>query len=318
MSQLQFFVILLSYKLDLLEMRSSIVYFFIIFIYSVNLVYPKDNSMLSIAICEIIEKFYKEYSRNIDIVEIGGSHDELISEIMKNINNSIAVTVQKRKYWKQWTHAIQNQSIYLFNNFQDLSEFSILKPIDIRYLNPIRIIAYYTNASASEIASLNTNLLIIPLYYFIIPDQNDEKLKLYTFNNNLAICTEKLRLYEVNEFSIKDRKWVLDPIFPKKFQNFHGCIMELGFYNFTNLFFTHVVDDILTVNSFLIDLMKAVSKHLNFIPNMMVCYKLRCEELITSYSSLYNILIIETLEGNAIQFIDNFRWLHSFMNIECR
>jgi len=299
-------------------MRSSIVYFFIIFIYSVNLVYPQDNSGLSIAICEIIEKFYTEYSRNIDIVDFGGSHDELVNEIMKNINNSIAVTVQKRNYWKQWTKTIQNQSIYLFNNFQDLSDFNSLKSIYIRYLNPIRIIVYYTNASAFEIATLNTNLVIIPLYYFIIPDQNDETIKLYTFDNNknFVMCTEKLRLYEVNEFSTKDRKWVEDPIFSKKFKNFHGCIMRLGFYNFTNLFFSS--DENLIVSSFLIDLIRAVSEHLNFIPNMIGCYRPKCQEENMEGVYLYNIFVIETLEGNAVQLVNNFRWLHSLMNVECR
>jgi hypothetical protein len=298
-----------------LEMRSSIVYFFIISIFGVSLVYPFNNSIISIAICEIIGKFSSEYSRVFDIVEFGESHDELVTEIMKNINNSMAVTVHKRKYWKTLTNTIQSQSIYLFDNFQDLTDFDKMNSKDTPYLNPTRIIVYCTNASALEIATLKTDILIIPLYYFIVPDQSDGKIKLFTFDNSqLIMCKEILQLYKVNEFSITDQKWLEDPIFPKKFQNFYGCIMRLGFYNYTNLFFTS--DETLIVSSFLLDLTTAVSKHLNFIPNMNECYKPLCQEL--NIQNIYNILVIETLEANSLQLMDNYRWIHSFMNVECR
>jgi hypothetical protein len=275
---------------------------------------------MSIAICEIIQKFYTEYSRNLDIIDFGGSHDELITEIMKNINNSMAVTVQKRKYWKTWLHTKRSQSIYLFNNFQDLSHFNDMKLIDVQFLNPTKIIGYYPNASEFDLATLDTMLAIIPLYYFIVPGHSYENLKLFTFDNNKLYpqCIETFDLYEVNEFSVKDRKWLKDPIFPKKFQNFHGCIMGIGFYNFTNLFFTSVVDDKPVVNHFVVDLTTAIAKHLNFHPNLITCFKPNCAEQTFDQTYLYNILVSETLDGSAVASNGNYRWLHSFMNVECR
>ena len=64
-----------------------------ILLLSTKLALTQNISVLSIGICEIIEKFYTKYSRNLDIIDFGGAHSELIGEIIKNVNNSMAITL---------------------------------------------------------------------------------------------------------------------------------------------------------------------------------------------------------------------------------
>jgi hypothetical protein len=94
--------------------------------------------------------------------------------------------------------------------------------------------------------------------------------------------------------------------------------MGIGFYNFTNLFFTSVVDDKPVINHFVVDLTTAIAKHLNFHPNLIVCFKQMCAEQTFDQTYLYNILVSETLDGSAVASNGNYKWLHSFMNVECR
>jgi len=73
------------------------IFFFVlqnfILLFCIKLILTQNISVLSIGICEIIEKFYTKYSRNLDIIDFGGAHSELVGQIMKNANNSMAITL---------------------------------------------------------------------------------------------------------------------------------------------------------------------------------------------------------------------------------
>ena len=57
-----------------------------------KLAISQNISAISIAICEIIDKFYAKYSQNLDIIDFDGSNSELVGHIMKNVNNSMTLT----------------------------------------------------------------------------------------------------------------------------------------------------------------------------------------------------------------------------------
>jgi len=76
-------------------------------------------TILSISICEIIENFYTKYSRNVDIIDIGGSQGDLVGKIMENLNNSMTVTLQKTPQ-KPSHFIVENPSILLFKNFSSV------------------------------------------------------------------------------------------------------------------------------------------------------------------------------------------------------
>lgn len=117
-----------------LKLLSFSTIFIIIFSKSTN---SQISSVLSITICEIIRNFYTKYSRNVDIIDFGGSHSELISKIMENLNNSMTLTLNKSKEPQKWTIKLKDQSILLFNNFKDFDNFNNKDLIEIEFLNPI-------------------------------------------------------------------------------------------------------------------------------------------------------------------------------------
>ena len=120
----------------------------------------------------------------------------------------------------------------IFNYFSDLNEFNEKDLIDIKYINPIRILVYCQNITDLDLRDLRTNLKIPPFYYFLILNQNDKSLKLFTFENrdDLQICHEIQQLKEINEFSSNTQKWTTHPIFPKKYKNFYKCSLKLGVF----------------------------------------------------------------------------------------
>jgi hypothetical protein len=192
----------------------------------------QNISLISISICGIIEEFYTKYSRNVDIIDFGSSQSELVDKIMENLNDSMTVTIKRIQHPQNYTKKLVNQSILLFSNFQDFDDFNQKDLMEMQYINPIRFTIYCQNATSFEIANLMTDLVIPPYYYFIIFDSDDKQLKLFTFENldDLYMCHESQKLVEVNIFSVRLQKWTLNPVFPKKYLNFDGCIMVLGVF----------------------------------------------------------------------------------------
>ena len=137
-------------------------------LFATKLVHSQNISTISIGICEIIKKFYTKYSRNLDIIDFGGTQSELVGQIMKNVNDSMTLAVQSRVNWDKWNRHIENQSILLFENFQNLSHFTNKDLLLMRYLYPIRLIVYYPNIEIRELWKLRTDTFTAHYYYFIV------------------------------------------------------------------------------------------------------------------------------------------------------
>ena len=274
-------------------------------------------SVISIGICEIIENFYTKYSRNLDIIDFGGTNDELIGQIMKNVNSSMAITIQTRINWKKCNKKIENQSILLFESFKNLSYFTDRDLMFMQYLNPIRLIVYYPNADVYDIFTLRTDTWILHYFYFIATSQELNTMTLWTFNNqnDINLCTENQNLGYINEFSSIHLKWKIDPIIPKKFMDFYGCIMNIGIPSHTNLFLTFNNKN--HINEFLGDLMEVLSKSLNFFPNGKLCLEYDCHDHIDDGTFIYNILAIGTTDAVLIDQNIGLRWVYVMMGIEC-
>jgi len=85
----------------------------------------QDLSTLSIAICEVIENFYSKYTRNLVIVDFGGSNNDLIGQIMENNKALLPIAIERRGMeWTRWLHKIGSQSVMLFRNFQNFMDFN--------------------------------------------------------------------------------------------------------------------------------------------------------------------------------------------------
>jgi len=211
----------------------------------------------------------------------------------------------------------------LFDKFKNLSDFTNKDLFDIRYLNPIRLIVYYPNASIEEIEHLRLDKVISHYYYFIVTNQKLKTIKLWTFDNrnDRKYCVENLQSSVcLNEFSLFNLKWNIEPIIPKKHKNFNGCIMNIGIQDETNFFRSYFRNNKTIMNNFLISLLKAISKHLNFKYIGKFCTYRDCSDQIYVGTHIYNILSVLTIEGVLIgqsKTKEKMRWMHTMMNIEC-
>ena len=174
----------------------------------------------------------------------------------------MTVTIIKIQNPKNWTKKLKNQSILLFDDFRTFKNFNNKDLLDIKYINPIRLLVFVVNSNESAISSIKTDLVSPPFYYFIIFDRN---INLYTFENrnDLTSCHESQRLIKINEFSTNSLKWIKNPIFPKKYKNFHNCQMVIGVVTLTNLLRVDFKEEI--SSGPIVNLLVTISNLLNFI-----------------------------------------------------
>jgi hypothetical protein len=236
----------------------------------------------------------------------------------------MTLTLKATKEPQQWTTKLKNQSVLLFNNYEDLDKFNNKDLIETEFVNKIRLVVYCKNATKFDNSRLRTDLVIPPYYYFIIPDKIDEKLKLYTFENrnDLKICHEMQQLVQINEFSTKSQKWINKPIFPKKYQNFHGCVMNLGAFYKTNNFlrFLNKSGDLILysdqIDGPLGNVMKDVEQRLNFSLVFVACLSTYCDEML-DFHYLYNVIRTTTLDGYSFDSSRTIKWRNVMLNIQC-
>jgi hypothetical protein len=282
----------------------------------------QNISLISISIRKVIEEFYTKYSRNVDIIDFGGDQTDLVNKIMENLNDSMTVTIKMSKEPQNWNKKLVNQSILLFSNFQDLIKFNLKDLMDMQFINPIRFTIYCQNATTFEISSIKTDLVIPPYYYFIIYDPDDKRLKLLTFENleSLQHCHEIQKLIEINIFSAKLQKWTLNPVFPKKYQNFHGCEMILGvFANGMNLLRfdrKNIMSDLNHPDGPLASVLNDVAQRLNFSLAYIPCALEMCRGL-TKRQYIYNVLHVATLDGYSLLNMTAIKWNSAMLNIQC-
>ena len=305
-------------------MKSTKFYFLTISILlHTKLVNTQNISALSISICEIIEQFYTKYSRNVDIIDFGGSQGELVTKIMENLNNSMTVTVQQMRNTQKWTKKLKDQSILLFHFFRDLQDFNIKDLMEMQYISPIRFLVYCQNVTEWMLSRLKTNLVIPPYYYFILFDKNDKKLKLFTFENrnDLEVCHESQQLVQINEFSTQIQKWTKEPVFPKKYQNFHGCEMKLGLFYGASNFLRFVTKFNLpgfsaaTIDGPLTLVMQDLGQRLNFSVAFFHCTVIGCKDVLR-HKYLYNAIITTTSDGYALSDAKPTDWRYVMLNIQ--
>jgi hypothetical protein len=255
----------------------------------------------------------------IDIIDFGGKQGDIIADIMKNVNNSMIVKLHKIDNPEKWSQKLSKQSILLFEKFLDFADFNNKDLMETKYVNPIRLLVYCQNASRDEIASIKTNLVIPPYYYFVVYDKYVDKITLHTFENLIGLdyCHEGQQLVKINEFSSTTSQWTTEPIFPIKYKNFHACTMLLGVYNLTNFFMLSVQNDTFALDEFMTKLIFVISTELNFSTTFCLCEENDCSDQVEKKEYVYNILRAVTLDGFAVSNSDELGFLCFLLNIQC-
>lgn len=275
-------------------------------------------SLLIHSICDIIEKFYSKYARDVDIVDYGGAQGDLVDGIMKNLNDSMTVNL-KRIYGMSRQKEVSNQSILLFSNFKDLYYYNEKVSFSIGFIKLIRILVYCVNVTLSEISMLRTDLVIPPYYYFLVTGSNRTKIRLFTFENrnDLKICHENQTLIKANEFSSETLKWTVYPVFPRKYTSFHGCKMGIGVYPFTVFLLGHfyLMSENFTVFGPVNDLFQILAKKLHFSIEYLFCKSINCSVHSKKEMYLYNVIRITNWEWHADTTVTKYA-NHVDLNIE--
>lgn len=268
---------------------------------------------LTSAMVEILENFYSKYSRNLTIIDFGGQKD-LVNSIAMNLNYSVPISLMTGD--ENWTKDIINQAVLLFDNFKDLNRFNKKDLFHLDFLNPIRLLVYCENCRAKDLSRLDTVLVIPPYYYFVVVHKARKKIELFTFENlkNLKICHESQRLIKVNRFSSEKGKWLTYPVFPKKYKNFHGCIMPLLLIPHEllgSVFIDKKNETDLVVFGPVSNILIEFESKLNFKLDLKVCTTARCREEIVKLDKEYIYSVLMTLKLGDLNF---FRF--SLLNIE--
>ena len=292
-----------------------------LFLFLTKLINSQNVSLISTSICEIIEQFYTKYSRNIEIIDFSRSQGQLVTEITQNLNNLISVTVQKADDLQNWDETVTKQSILLFENFWDLNTYNEKDLFKVENLRPLKILVYCQNITEWDLVDLKTDLLIPHYFYFLISSENDQNLKLFTFDNrdDLIICHEIQQLQEINEFSLKTHNWKHHPIFSKKYKNFHKCVMVLGnFFKQTVFirFFWDYKSDLVYAEGPLVWIIKDIQKHLNLSISLSQCHVRDCADKMQNLA-LYNVMYAATLEEHSFSYKTTDTIKFSMLNIEC-
>jgi len=285
---------------------------------SIKVTYSQNITILGIAISEIIENSYTKYSKNVDIINPGGKQLDLVGEILKNLNNSITVTLVTKPHSHFWQKRLKDQTILLFDDFKHFKWFTRVDFVELRYINPFRFVVYCKNLLSQDIIKLKTLSNIAPLYYIITFDEKDEIFKLFTFENldDIKICHEKQKVIKINEFSAENTKWLTEPIFPKKYQNFHGCRMNFGVQEFSPFFPPILNTSKVEIKDSGIgySLVNLLEKQLNFTAKIHFCTDYNCVQRIQNYSSIYNVISFPILSMFPHQ-MDSFGWRFVSINV---
>ncbi|CAG9811424.1 unnamed protein product [Chironomus riparius] len=215
---------------------------------------------------------------------------------------------------QNWNKKLEDQTILLFDDFATFENFNYKDLLNLKYINPVRLLVYVVNGSKSAFSSIKTDLVIPPFYFFIILDRN---INLYTFENrnDLTYCHESQKLIKINEFSTKSSKWIKSPIFPKKYKNFYSCKMVISLSATSNLFRIDYKDQ--KPNGPIIELLSVIAKELNFTLMMLTCFDQACLDGIKEKFYLYNLLSTKNLEAHALNMDVNPCWRNVMLNIEC-
>lgn len=183
----------------------------------------------------------------------------------------------------------------------------------------MRLLVYCQDVTEQDLMSLNTFLVIPPYYYFIVINKNYQQINLFTYENrqDLTICHESQQLIQINQFSSTELNWKHKPIFPKKYRNFHGCLMKLGVSDRTNLFKHFRHDSKIELTGMIYDLVVDISSVLNFTAHFGLCYESNCLDYLKK-STLYNMIFVGSLDGHAYVSGGKFGTNQVMLNIQCR
>lgn len=226
------------------------------------------SSFVSSAITQIIDQSFVDHKRDLNIINYNESSiefNDLISKVLQPRSGSISVCIIKTIDAKTSSLQMSQTSLHLFESISSFAQAlngSNLVKINNRQTGHLINIK---NATRDDISMLKVIELVKVQVNFLI-EMNETSIQLATFYYFTQQHCRKNSLEVINTFSNAEVKWRHQNFFPKKHRNFHGCELNIYFWDEPPRNFH---SDIGQPVGFNVDLIKILSEHLNFKLNLV-------------------------------------------------
>lgn len=270
-------------------------------------------TILGIAICEIIENFYTKYSRNVDIVDIGGSQGDLVGKIMENLNNSMTVTLQKTpqepSHW-----IVENPSIFLFKNFSSVLDYWPYLHYYRLYTKDTWFLFYIQNVSLLNFIDFKYMRALTQYYLFL---NNDNKYSIHAYVNNAGKnrkCFSDLSFVIINTFNTDTLKWKRNEIFIDIYM-FMACKLFIGIDTSTIVLKYINTQYDYSESELSYNIFRIFGEEVYVIIIMVECRNPDCYDLGTDLETIDNIAEIAVLDHRRLNEIG--KWNYQILYAQC-
>ena len=241
------------------------------------------RSLVPQAILQLVKSHYGEDSVKIEVI-YNSDRIKVLPEILKLLSGVKELKVTKveanDKYYNEddyndddnynqdkkigWLHP--SDAICIFDTMENFFKFEnsgfwIYKN---RGGNEFRQLIYCEDLTSASQLNDYKGLYIFP--NFIVEENSEISLNAFTWFTEQK-CDERQQV-ELNRFSSLDRKWTTKKFFNQLIQNFHGCKIVIAFrmdcLPFSTFKFSEDGSTVLGAEGVLVELVKALSTHLNF------------------------------------------------------
>lgn len=181
------------------------------------------------AIKSIFHEYLEQTSQKVDVIFFGNQSTEMediVNQILTNSEKS-SIQVSQFSLENHWRRKLNISSILIFESrlyFQNFCKY-------IKWVGDKRTrhnhLVYAPNISVSDITSNVKNGLDIDAVGFLMNETSESIELVSSFMFTKKICRENQFLV-VNRFQSKKMNWEKSTFYPKKYLDFHRCLLNVG------------------------------------------------------------------------------------------
>jgi hypothetical protein len=292
-----------------MDIRKLFWSFYLVVSVNGTLTYPSTSDVLEKALIDIMEEFIVKISSTVYIY-----HDEDTSHRYENIcsrltkmNETIGFKIFTNRELIDF-QGLKYPVIALFNSFESIQDFTNNYIFINDRLKSNYYFTYYPKITLEEIITLHSSTVH---YQVFVVDTIDDSIALLVstlfYKNDPDIC--KLNsVFMLNKLMKPSLKWEKPLKFPKRYLNFNGCPVAIKIMprlHAINLEFDDTLEHVLSVNGYLVEMIKALSQKMNFYP----VYNLVNVSIKSSINQLNerNYYYLELLNAQSVKDVSIFR-----------
>lgn len=235
-------------------MKTSVLILFILIFDKAICFESESDSLVSEAINQILTEYFAKSSRDIDLIycgEIFEKYETLVDEILRKKTDSLRVQLWKSEVWQPSVLELKVSTFLIFESvkvFKEVAAFIDWQPT--RKASHPHLV-HISGASIKDLQDNIKNGFSIDNVAFII-QQGQKSIELVSSFMYTPQKCQTNQFLTINTFSRKSMKWNNSEFYPKKYQSFHSCPLNIWVPEEENF------------PGWELDITKALSKSLNF------------------------------------------------------